>query len=131
MTHKHRCKHAFIFTLGPRLFHEFMESIREVEEHVEDAKFTNYHVEELPEEYRVYIEMPGVNKEDIEAYANSSRIYVKAKPSKELPWGRREYRVKLRFQSEIDPETIKAKYENGILTLRVPKRIKGKKISIE
>lgn len=122
----HRRRRTLIHAFGPKIVFKLLEDVDSLLD--EECR---YHVEEKPEEYVVYVEMPGVDKKDIEAYANPNSIYVSAKPSKELPWGNREYRVKVRFRSEINPEDVKAKYENGILTLHVPKKVKGKRISIE
>ena len=74
-------------------------------------------------------ELPGFKKEDISIDINGDCMTVKAERSEEKEEGHRFIRRE-RYMSSlsrsfdisgIDPENIKASYENGILTLILPK----------
>lgn len=110
---------------------------RELEEGVlellEDEKYSNarYSLEDKPDEYIVYVELPGVNKQDIEVYVNAHTLMVRASTPKDFPLGKRRYRLKLKLPSEVRPDNARAKYENGILTVKLPKKYAAKKIEIE
>ena len=60
---------------------------------------------------RVIVEMPGVEKSDIEIAASEDRVSIKAE--KET----RRYRSDFTLKKEVDPESGKAEYKNGILDL--------------
>jgi len=121
------CFHGrvLVFSLGPHIIREFLELDEAVKSNVK------YHVENKPEEYVVYAELPGVRKDSIEVYVAAHGLLVKAKPSIKLPWTPEVYRLKVRFGSEVDRERTKAKYENGILIVNVPKKRKAVKIRVE
>ncbi|RLF22039.1 MAG: hypothetical protein DRN15_10080 [Thermoprotei archaeon] len=85
-------------------------------------RWKRYHVEEKPEEYIVYVELPGVKKEDIELYASDHMIFVRAKSSIKLPSSPEAIELPIRLEDSIDVDAVHAKYENGLLTVRAPKR---------
>ncbi len=68
-------------------------------------------VDEKGKTLKVIIELPGVEKNDIVASASDDRISVKAE--KET----RKYKAELSLKKEIDPESGKAEYKNGILEI--------------
>ncbi|UCD96904.1 MAG: Hsp20/alpha crystallin family protein, partial [Candidatus Bathyarchaeota archaeon] len=76
----------------------------------------------------IYMELPGVEKEDIQLNVIEDIVEVKAKDFFK--------RVNLPTQT-TDPEKATSKYRNGVLEINVPKRPKqkderpGKKIKIE
>jgi len=77
--------------------------------------------------------MPGLRKEDIELYVDGRAVRVKAKIPEEV---RRfyispVYHRYLVLPSEVNPDNVIAKYENGLLTVILPKKIAGKKINVE
>jgi len=116
---------VLVFSLGPHIIREFLELDEVAKSNVK------YYVEDKPEEYVVYAELPGVKKDSIEVYVAAHGLLVKAKPSVKLPWTPEVYRLKVRFGSEVDRERTKAKYENGILIVNVPKKRKAVKIHVE
>ena len=79
------------------------------------------------ERMKIYIEMPGVEKEDIQLDASEGFIEVKAKNFyKKLPID----------TQDLDTEKINAKYNNGVLEINIPKiqrseEEKKRKIEIE
>ncbi len=64
------------------------------------------------DEITVIAELPGVEKQDIDLKADerSLQIHVDNKA--------RKYHKELRMPAEVDPDTIKASYKNGILEVK-------------
>ncbi|MBM2834655.1 MAG: heat shock protein Hsp20 [Candidatus Brocadiaceae bacterium] len=91
--------------------------------------FTSSIINEKDNEFNVTAEMPGIGKDDIEINATENEVAIKAES------GGRKYYKKLNTPAKIDPDSAKAKYNNGVLevTLRLkePPGKKGKKIDIE
>lgn len=91
--------------------------------------FTSSIINEKDNEVNITAEMPGIGKEDIEVNATENDIAIKAEGS-----GRKYYK-KLSTPAPVDPDSAKAKYNNGVLevTLRLKEQPgkKGKKIDIE
>ncbi|MBU4076637.1 MAG: Hsp20/alpha crystallin family protein [Euryarchaeota archaeon] len=91
--------------------------------------FTSSIINEKDNEVNITAEMPGIGKEDIEVNATENDITIKAESS-----GRKYYK-KLSTPAPVDPDSAKAKYNNGVLevTLRLKEQPgkKGKKIDIE
>lgn len=90
-------------------------------------------VRELDGAYEVQAEMPGVNKDDIQVQVDRNRVSISAeiKRESEQKEGERVLRseryygmVGRSFQlaSEIDESGATARFENGILTLTLPKK---------
>ncbi|KAH3680884.1 hypothetical protein WICMUC_000027 [Wickerhamomyces mucosus] len=107
-------------------------------------------VYDLPEEYVLLLSIPGANLKDlsIDFHPSTNEIVVQGEiPSPfdtdvsniknlEIRSGSIERRVKFPNLPKINDENIKAKYLNGLLTIKVPKKkgleTKGKKrVSIE
>lgn len=64
--------------------------------------------------YNIDIELPGVKKSDIDLKVLSGGFMVNA------PKGDIEYRGDYTFCCPVDPEKTEAKYDNGLLSVRVP-----------
>lgn len=89
-------------------------------------------VKELDGLYTVNAEVPGVGKEDIHVSLDGSVVTLRAevkqedssKDEKLLRSERYFGSVSRSFQlpQEIDPNQAKAKYDNGVLTLTLPKK---------
>ena len=80
------------------------------------------------DELIVTVEMPGISREDIELSVSENRLII-ATPNVE-----RRYKADIDLKVQVDPQSAKASYRNGILsvTLRVKgKSNKGIKISVE
>ena len=97
-------------------------------------------IKELKDNYLLEIELPGFAKEDIKAEVNNGYLVVTAEHNnnKEEKDEKGRYIRKERYSgqcmrsfyvgSELKEEDIKAKFENGILKLEVPKKEFEKKI---
>ncbi len=88
------------------------------------------------EEVVVYVDLPGTKKELIDLGVTEDAVTVKARferPAgsyiqRERPEAETSRRVKL--QAEVKPEQVRAKYENGVLEVHLPKLIVVKPHSI-
>lgn len=90
-------------------------------------------VKETPEAYQLQAEIPGVNKEDIQVNIDGNLVSLRAEIKQQdsqndngkLLRSERYYgAVQRTFQMpvEIDNTAARAKYENGVLALNLPKR---------
>ncbi|MHA2298529.1 MAG: Hsp20/alpha crystallin family protein [Candidatus Hodarchaeales archaeon] len=74
--------------------------------------------------YSIYIELPGVYKEDIKIKASSDYIKVKAERKDETSDSEEDketiFRKKFYFRKHIDCQKISAKFVNGLLSLEIP-----------
>ena len=84
--------------------------------------------------YRVTLDVPGARKEDIEVSVDGSRVTVQAEVKREEKqegkdlhverYSGRTYRS-FTLPQEIDRESCNAHYENGVLTLTLPRKGEG------
>jgi HSP20 family protein len=94
--------------------------------------------------YTVHAEIPGAKKEDIHVSIDGSQVAISAevKNEKEVKEGERVLRSERYYgkvsrafvlDQDVDEATAQAKYNNGILELRLPKRtsVKSKSITIQ
>jgi HSP20 family protein len=101
-------------------------------------------VKETPAAYTVAAEVPGVSKEDIHVTVEGSVVTLRAEikqqdsqsqDEKLLRTERYHGAVARSFQlaTDIDNEKSKARYENGVLTLTLPKKLAlaGQRLTIE
>jgi len=98
-------------------------------------------VYETPEEVVVVAELPGVKKEDIAISVVDSELEIRAEVKreeevKEEAYFRRERYYKgfyrrIRLPTAVQAEKAKARYENGVLTIRLPKAAIEKRRRIE
>jgi len=76
---------------------------------------------EEEEVVRIVMDMPGVEKEDINVEASETEVVVSAER------GERKYRKVVTLPCRVKPETAKATYKNGVLTVTLEKVEKEKK----
>jgi HSP20 family protein len=100
-------------------------------------------VTESRENYTVTVELPGVDKKDLDVTIEDDVLIVRGEKKKESEEKDESYhRVErsygsfsrsLRLPGKVDPENIKAKFKKGVLTLTVPKpeEERGRKIEIK
>jgi len=125
--------YGFSITIGPdgvprvREWGNIRPGIRpRISEAVEP--FTDVIEEE--EVVRVVMDMPGVEKEDINVEASETEVVVSAER------GDRKYRKVVALPCRVKPETAKATYKNGVLTITLEKvekekKAKGLRIKVE
>ncbi|WP_202319091.1 archaeal heat shock protein Hsp20 [Archaeoglobus neptunius] len=83
---------------------------------------------ETDNEVQVIAEMPGVNKEDIELNATERSLEIRAEGEN------RKYYETVELPVEVEPDSAKARYNNGVLEVILRKKTPkkgGKRIKIE
>jgi HSP20 family protein len=101
-------------------------------------------VNEDDKAYAVHAEIPGVRKEDIHVAVDGNQVKISAevKKEKEVKEGEKVLRSERYFGKvsraftlgqEVDEATAEAKYKDGVLELRLPKRAitQAKKLAIQ
>ena len=101
-------------------------------------------VSEDDKAYTVHAEIPGVKKEDIHVTIDGNQVGISAeiKNEKEVKEGSKVLRSERYYGKvsrvftlgqDVDEAAAQAKYNNGVLELRLPKQVaaKAKKLTIE
>ncbi|MDI6806212.1 MAG: Hsp20/alpha crystallin family protein [Candidatus Aenigmarchaeota archaeon] len=86
-----------------------------------------YTTKESEDELKIYVDLAGVKKEDIDLSLYEHAFEVRAKryyPTE------REYKIFGELPTYVKHEEAKAAYKDGILEITAPK-LKGRKVSIE
>lgn len=89
------------------------------------------------DEFVITAELPGVRKEDIKVRVTDDTVYIEAQVRRKKELEREGaikieryysgYRRVIRLPEEVIPEKTKAKYNNGVLEIRIPKKHPTKK----
>ncbi len=120
---------------GPRR-RAYIEEEREYREPISE-------VWETDDEVIAVIELPGVEKEDIDLRVTSRTLEVKAERKEETKEERERarfeeraykgYYITLSLPTDVNPDEVKATYKNGVLEVRIKKAHKEekKKVNIE
>ena len=126
-----------------RLFDEFFTPFINLDNQVPATQAIGLHVDIFEKDGAILIdaEMPGIDKKDIKVDVKGRLLTlggerksdeeIKEENSfrRERRYGKFERTFSLPF--EVDPETVVAKYENGILRLEIPKPLEQQKKQIE
>jgi len=99
-------------------------------------------VRDLPDEYLIMVDLPFVERKediDIRLFSNDLRISAKMRrPVRFDRWGTiqreidfQEYRKTIRLPTEVRSEGVKASFKNGMLKIRLPKKVKRLRIKVE
>ncbi|KAI3718732.1 hypothetical protein L6452_19614 [Arctium lappa] len=96
----------------------------------------NYvHRVETPESHIYSADIPGVRKEDIRVEVEDSKYLIIRTESVDdmmmMIAGRRTFMKKFRLPDTIDVNRISASYENGVLTVTVPRSFVRREFYIE
>ena len=78
-------------------------------------------VMEEEEEIKIIMDLPGVEKEDIDVEVSEEEVRVSAER------GDRKYFKLVKLPAKVKPETAKAQYRNGVFTVTIEKVEKRKK----
>ncbi len=86
---------------------------------------------EKPEAYELKVSLPGIGKEDAELHVEGKTLVLKAHAKYQNPAGFKQvvaefehesYAMSAELPEMADPATLKAKLENGLLTVTIGKR---------
>lgn len=131
-----------LFPVIPRLFDDFFS--RDVFDWMNNSLInTNYtlpavNIKENGEGFAVEMAAPGMSKEDFKIELENETLTISAerKTENEVKEGERFTRREFNYQafrrsfylpkSTVDYDKIRAKYENGVLTIHIPKREEAK-----
>lgn len=94
---------------------------------------TTCDVRETDEHYLVSFDMPGVKKEDIKIELKNSQLVVSGERHRVINGSETidKFERAFRIPNLIDSDKIEANYENGVLSLAMPKAESAKPRSIE
>jgi HSP20 family protein len=115
------------------LFKGFFLRPMRVESGVDSQMRIKMDVKEDDKAYVVHAEVPGVEKEDIQVSIDGNQVSISAevKREKEEKQGEKVLRTERYYgkvyrafslAQDVDQEGARAKYENGVLELTLPKR---------
>lgn len=78
------------------------------------------------DKFKIFVELPGVDKDNVKLDVAEDSVEIKTEDEKKF------YKM-IYLDSAVDPDSSKASYKNGILTLELDKKEKrrGKEIKIE
>ena len=78
------------------------------------------------DKYKVFVELPGVDKENVKLDVAEDSVQIKTEDDK-------KYYKMIYFDSPVDADSAKASCKNGVLTLELDKKEKrkGKEVKIE
>jgi HSP20 family protein len=81
---------------------------------------------EEKDKFKIFVELPGVDKDRVKLDVAEGSVEVKTEDDKKF------YKM-INLDSAVNPDTSKASYKNGVLTLELEKKEKrtGKEIKIE
>ena len=88
-------------------------------------------IKETPKEYIVHAELPGVKKEDIKVDYNNNYLTISATRNNESEEKKDNYIRRERsygsvsrgfYISNVNKDSIKAKFDNGVLNIELPKK---------
>lgn len=78
------------------------------------------------DKYRIFVELPGVEKDKVKLDVTDNSVRIRTEDEKKF------YKT-IDLESSVDPDSAKASYKNGVLTVEIKKREqpKGKEVNIE
>lgn len=90
--------------------------------------------------YSLEVDLPGLSKDDVDISVEDNVLTLSGERTWETPEGE-EYERHERWTgkfsrsfalpSQVDPEGVKAKFENGVLTIELPKAAEARRRRIE
>jgi len=114
------------------LFDDFLKSFYEDETEQENLRLMPIDLIEHDDHYEVKANLPGFNKKDIKISLKDDELIIEAthsekKEEKKGSYYRCErysgnYRRSIALTEKCDADSIDAKYENGVLTISIPKK---------
>ncbi len=99
-------------------------------------------IEELKDEYRITLEVPGMEKDDLDIQIKDDVLTISGEKKEDIKEEgtlfRRErwfgkFTRSITLPNDVNVDKIEAEYKNGVLTLHLPKseEAKGRKIQVK
>ena len=78
------------------------------------------------DKYRIFVELPGVDKDKVKLDVAEESVRIRTEDDKKF------YKT-IELDSSVDPDSAKASYKNGVLTVELAKKEtrKGKEVKVE
>jgi HSP20 family protein len=125
-----------------RLFAEAFQFLEPLMQDVEKKELKPLvHIVEAEDEVVVSADLPRVRREDIKVEVTEDELRIEALMRDRVklsPWGVApgdleftKFKKTVRLPTTVDPKGARARFKNGILEIRLPKKVVGHKISIE
>lgn len=124
----------------PRLFNDFLSRFPTAFDWNTDRFLTPaLDLEENDNEYMVYVDLPGVKKEDIKVECSDNTLSISAERSEETGNRRRgpsrrfygSFQKTFTLPAGVVADQVRADFENGELTVHIPKGEEAKPRRIE
>lgn len=105
----------------------FDNAIREMQNFTADMKQPYYDVVEDENEVKIFVELPGVNKDQINIRISGNRVMIRAQSDE------RKYYGVISLPEDVDEKSAKAIYKNGLLTITLRKKSssEGTEVKVE
>ncbi len=91
---------------------------------LEDAPHKNYRITQDEQAYSLQFDVPGIAKEQLSIGIEGSVVRIESQP--DAP---RSYKVAYELPQDIDVSASDARLENGVLTLKLAKKVPVSNIS--
>lgn len=98
-------------------------------------------VKETPSEVIVTVDLPCVRKEGINLYATENTLTIEASMYRKIKFDKlkaiyhetefQSYHKIIKLPSPVDPENARARFKDGILEVKLPKKYKAYNIKID
>jgi len=114
-----------------RMEEEFFRMIKEAES-MRRCITPLYNLYESGDEIILTADLPGTSKDEIDLRAGEDYFKIEApcrSPLRKVEEGR--YVLHVRLPVKIDPETVRARYKDGVLEVVARKKLAGYRIKIE
>lgn len=115
-----------------RDFKDVMDSIQDVWEGIDQSTHTDF--KETEQAYFMALDIPGVNKKNLEVQVQGDYVLINATRKKAFFEGdenNQKISRKVLLPKEVDKENVQAHCEDGVLYLALPKAEKAKPKKIE
>ena len=87
-------------------------------------KSKNYHYTENEKEIIIEMAIPGVNKNDIKLVFSEGNLKIKYDSKKSETKWTNSFDETIEIISDVDENKIHAKFENGVIYIKIPKKNK-------
>jgi HSP20 family protein len=88
------------------------------------------HIEDKDENVVISIALPGFSKDNLDIKVEEDMLTIASKEEKESYFTPKTFEKKYKLSNKIDSEAISASFENGILSLTLPRKEEAKKKSL-